>query len=1789
MTKQKRAGARGWLSRAVKQLIELVDVGEACDELALEEAIAEFNKRLDLLDQAQAAVEAELEEGQLEKDIDEAADIREDGIRHRQAAVKLLMSLSQRGKKSGEAEAHEDDRLSNAGSTASADLSSVRLPKLELPRFDGTITKWQQFWDNFSAVVDSTDLADIRKFTYLQSLLDGEASRTIAGLALTSKNYPVACKLLKERFGRRERIVFAHLQGLLSMGVGGQERSAPTYELRKLQEELLTHIRSLEVYNIQGENYGVVLTPVILSRLPADIRLEWARTGEGMEDDLQFLLCFLKQEIERRERSEAFKSLTPQSGSNRNSSVPSSSSSGSGNNKNNVSKNEKRKDARTPTASALQSTSVSVLCGFCGKGHESGSCPEICKLDHPARRSKISEAHLCFRCLKKGHIARGCMARCSGCQGTHHLICCFGGDKNVRANSGTSVTMTSTELRPSQSSRTKVVAGSKTVMLLCPSKREASYTILQTARVLVCGEKTVEATLLFDSGSDRTYVTADLAKRAKLKYVSSVSIAYAPFGGGKSVNKLRNIYELRAKGMFGGNKDFKILNATEVPVICTPLRRPSIPGKLVQSMPKVEFADDYKREGPLKIDLLVGLDQYWHLVKQGMIRVAEGTVAQETEFGWILSGSYGGSQVGAESFQLLSLGDISDDVLRMFWDLESIGIGPQENVVEADHCLLEFESTVRKSRGRYEVALPWKAQHPVLLNNEGLARKRLGSLQRKLDRDPKLKLRYNEVFHDLERTGVIEEVTEENVPYDVFYLPHRPVVKESSTTTKVRPVFDASAHGVNGVSLNDCLESGPSLVPCLPEVLLRFRRWRFALTADISKAFLQISLRREDRDVHRFLWDDGGVERRMRFLRVTFGVTSSPFLLNATIRHHLATFPPSRVIEEMGCNLYVDDWLSGADSEKEAVDMLSEAQSIMAQAGMNLAKWNSNSRLVCDEVGSLGGTDHAKILGVVWIPEKDCFTFEGVELPEDVVPSKRVVLSFIARLFDPLGFLTPYVMLAKVLFQELWVLGLQWDEELPPALVDLFQIWLLGLSVLKDWEISRQYARLPWKFVLSFGVHLHAFGDASEKGYGAAVYLCVRSPDGEFTSSLVTSKAKVAPLKKVTLPRLELLGSLLAARLLRFVQRALQLDESVEYTCWTDSTVALAWIRGDASRWKQFVANRVREIQDLTDPSHWRHCPGKDNPADLTTRGILAENLIESDLWLKGPDWLDSLPSVPCENLDDLDEVRVEEQVLLVGPSYTVEEIYEYKRSSSFSKVLRVVGWVRRFVHNARNKERRLGDLSYAELSDSKVEVFRNVQRMAFSAEIKSIEKSEVLQRGSSLKKLDPFMGEDGLLRVQGRIQLSDLSYEEKHPVILPAGHVSKLIARHQHLFLKHAGVNAVIASLRASYWIVSLRRIVKGVKRECFNCQRLDSRACSQPLAPLPKLRVTEAPPFTVTGVDYTGHLFCSDFPGKKFYVCLFTCAVVRAVHLELTDSMTTADFLLALRRFAARRGLPSVVYSDNAQTFLGAETQLSAFFGHLSPKWKRIAPRAPWWGGFWERLVGSVKDALKKTIGSRRLTRGELETTLHEIEGCINSRPLCFVGDEIDSAGPLTPSHFLLGRGASFQAKVLEDVEEVSPLALSEREQVRSRMLDHFWEVWRTQYLVSLPAVRHRSKSRGELRVGSVVLIQEDHTPRMQWNLGVVLELYPGRDSIVRSVKLHTTSGSRVRAIQRLYDLEVVSDDPSFPPGHNKVQPPQKLDEGSEPVEEPPSTCNSKPDPPPVLRTKSGRLSKPTQKLNL
>ena len=387
------------------------------------------------------------------------------------------------------------------------------------------------------------------------------------------------------------------------------------------------------------------------------------------------------------------------------------------------------------------------------------------------------------------------------------------------------------------------------------------------------------------------------------------------------------------------------------------------------------------------------------------------------------------------SHQLLCFNEVPEVALHKFWDLESIGIC--DAPVEDGDVSTVFKQQIKYVDGRYEVGFPWRpGMADTLQDNEKLARVRLDSLCRKPDKDTDLQCRYNYVLQEMENDGIIEDVPGDQKisPHPAtFYMPHRPVVKESCSTTKVRPVFDASAAGRNGVSLYDCMEAGPNLMPNLPEILIRFRRRKIALTADITKAFLQVKISDSDRDVSRFLCKLDGTVRVMRFTRVPFGNKGSPFLLNATIKHYLETYPKTKVVTEWLQNLYVDDWLTGADSNAEGCDMIQEADVIMKKAGMSLSKWSSSSPVVAEMHqhqfhDKYLTAESVKVLGMRWSAQLDSFSFDFVSIPDGLIVTKRVVLSFIARLFDPLGFVTLFVMLAKCLFQEIWKQGLTWDQ-----------------------------------------------------------------------------------------------------------------------------------------------------------------------------------------------------------------------------------------------------------------------------------------------------------------------------------------------------------------------------------------------------------------------------------------------------------------------------------------------------------------------------------------------------------------------------------------------------------------------------------------------------------------------------------------------------------------------------------------------------------------------------------------
>ncbi|XP_013390867.1 uncharacterized protein LOC106159196 [Lingula anatina] len=1193
--------------------------------------------------------------------------------------------------------------------------------------------------------------------------------------------------------------------------------------------------------------------------------------------------------------------------------------------------------------------------------------------------------------------------------------------------------------------------------------------------------------------------------------------------------------------------------ATGVPVISAPLSCPLVPPHFFNSLEGEVVNVENSPGEKVSIDLLIGLDSYWRFFTGETVKLSQHLIAQKSIFGWIVSGVVPVSETSfvSHSHQLFCLSDFSEKAAHSFWDLESVGVAKDESSFSDDHLMKQFEnSVVHLASGRYEVSLPWKNEFArgCLLENESQSRKRLNNTSRKLAKTPTLEKQYHGVFSEYLENGFIEQVEDipnvSELPHPVYYMPHRPVIKEGSASTKIRPVFDASSKGYNGISLNDCLEAGPSLIPNLIEILIRFRRWPVAVCADIIKAFLQIQVKPEDRDVHRFLWNDMGTVKTMRFTRVPFGNKCSPFLLNATVKHHLSQYPTSHVVDELNQNLYVDDLISGCDDEIEACAFIREADSIMQQASMKFSKWVSNSdtvgELLSQEFSDRSVTEKMlKVLGIQWMPTEDCFYFDGLELSSDAYVTKRVILSYLARLFDPLGLLAPFIVVLKCLFQSLWRLHLDWDEIVPDIIAQQFKCWLQGLHAVRGWRIPRCYTVGHWNDVEVY--QLHAFGDASEKAYGACVYLRTLSKDGIWRTSLVYSKTRVAPLKPITLPRLELLAALLAAKLLSFVRDSLHFSANVPYTCWTDSTIVLSWIKSDPRKWKTFVSNRISEIQSLTDPSQWLHCTGNQNPADLLSRGISGPELCVSETWLHGPVFLREIrPKI--SSMKTVSESDVNEGVVISEMKSnpvllkfeTPDVVFQFEKWSTFTKTLRIMAWVLRFIGNLKaSKEAHCTeDLTLMELQEAKVHLISVVQRENFSEEIACVLEKQSVSKKSPLFKLSPFIDGDGLLRVKGRLQFSHLSYEAKHPIILPKGHFSLLLIRHLHNTLKHAGVNSLLVRLRDEYWITGARRMCKRVKRECITCQRLDTAVSSQPVPPLPSMRVNTAPPFSVSGLDHGGPLFCCDTGSKKFYILLITCAVTRAVHLELVCSLSAEETLNAIRRFVARRGMPSVIISDNARGFVAAKKLVLQYFGSNSPKWQFIVPLAPWWGGWWERLMGSVKSSLKKTIGTRSLTRSELEITLFEIEACINSRPLTFVADDVEDRVSLTPSHFLVGRLlTSGPLNDLEEIPDMNNVDLVAMYDHRNQLLNKFWEKWSSEYIRNLPSCQSSVSGRKGLNIGSVVLVRDQNSPRLLWPLGVVQRVFPGRDGLVRSVEVKTSKGLITRPIQKLHDLEISS----------------------------------------------------------
>ncbi|CAK1597853.1 unnamed protein product [Parnassius mnemosyne] len=1410
-----------------------------------------------------------------------------------------------------------------------------------------------------------------------------------------------------------------------------------------------------------------------------------------------------------------------------------------------------------------------LSCPFCSAAHKVTACKGFAKEHNDTRRDFAQKNGLCFICLGSNHSARFCRntVRCHLCKRRHHtLLHPSGGSGSVGEGTGVvhketvpAATRNITSMEETQ--KTAVQAeGSTKPIVSCLSTGNCKETVLIPTALVKARSKDGTYRLvraLVDQGSQGSFITESMAQYLGLKKILTKH-RVTGVGGNKTVMSNSSVVvDIRSRV----NPDYNVqVNAYVLKSITSLL--PVVTATRVEWVKLNEdvLADpEYHR--PNKIDVLLGAEIFSQILQNGIQRSTSGSlVAQETELGWILSGvvgTEGSSFINSYPCITVMHSNVqADDFLRKFWEIEAEPSGTEKILSkEEEECENIYTNTTRRDKtGRYIVRLPFRGGNQSCKDGESrfISEKRLKSLEFKLSRNHKLKADYTAVMQEyIDLTHMVKVSPEEK--NKGLYLPHHAVLREDKQTTKVRVVFDASCKGINGVSLNDNLMVGPTLQAELRHTVMRWRTHPICIGADIIKMYRQVLVNRDDTMFQRVLWRDSPEKEIEEFelVTVTFGTSSAPFLAVRSLHqvaydegkdHPLAT----KIILN---DFYMDDLMTGAESVDEGYKIHTEIKNILAKGGFQLQKWISNSEELLSKI-RVSKRDKAeevkikidnitKILGLTWDPCADVFQY-SVELPLPTEPvSKRKIISDISRLFDPLGWLSPTIILAKILIQKLWLAGIGWDEEAPSILLKEWNTYRKDLASLVNVKIPR------WVNTKSSNVktELHGFSDASKMAYAAVVYVRVIDAEGNIQVALVTSKTKVSPIKQVSIPRLELCGAVLLAKLMVDVAKTLDINV-LDVHAWTDSEVVLAWLNSHPSRWKTFVANRVAEILNTLDTHYWSYVPSKHNPADCASRGVAPGELCNTAIWFNGPEFLRQSVieyKKPKHLITKLEEVKVHSGVL---------DISFWERFSSLSRMIRVVAYCRRFLHlriKCANKERNK-QLSTKELEEAMEVCIRKGQEEELREEIQQLKKTGSLgKKGRKYKSLNLFLDSKGIIRVGGRLEMSQLSYDCKHPILVPKdSFLAKLLLSEAHLKTMHGGPQAMIAYLRSRYWVVGIKTLVRAYFRKCVTCIRYTNKARSQLMGQLPSARVTPNKVFLYSGVDYAGPINIRVSKGRgnksyKGYVALFVCLSTRAIHIEAVSDMTSKGFLAAFKRFVARRGHCAELHSDNGTNFVGAARELQELFNEekskLIPelveclanngtKWNFIPPHAPNFGGLWEAGIKSTKYHLRRVIGNSTLTFEELTTVLAQIEACLNSRPLSCVDQ--NELTVLTPGHFLIGEPLVL---VPDSNYEKANISSLRRWQLTQRMVQDYWRRWSQDYLNQFLQRHKWAHQNPEPAIGCIVLVKEDDLPPGKWLLGKIELKHPGPDGITRVVTVKTKNSLIKRPITKLAILPVAS----------------------------------------------------------
>lgn len=1627
-----------------------------------------------------------------------------------------------------------DDANSTVASNNVSRSRGVKLPDIKLPVFNGLHETWLEFRDLFTSLIhENESINNIQKFHYLRASLEGSAAQVIKSLEFSANNYDTAWNLVCTRFENKKLLIHNHVEALFNLGKL-DKNSANSGNFRKIIDTVSKHLRSLESLKLPTNHWDVLIIHMIAKSLDDFSVAKWEEFKFAIDTpSLQDMFEFLKNRADLLERIELNRAEKNQH-----------SSQYSGN-------KSKTRSLLTSCTSDKNEASLKK-CVICLGEHPVHLCQKFQSFSTSERNEHVKRLRLCSKCLRVGHFSKQCRlyGSCKTCHSKHHNTLLHTNESNIVAKN---------QSQKEHSVVKRDEPDLSTTFCSSAVNLGGNQTLLSTVifNVIDKNQTAFPVRGILDSGSQSSYITESLCNKLKLE---KQKINFMVAGINNAVSKLKYKCKLNLASRYNNFKTHLI--CLVIPEITGNLPVAPVSSKSFSIPNNVKLADEnFDKPGP--VDVLIGADLFWNLLGTRQYSLGlNNPVLQETQLGWVISGRVSDVTWDNRTFcNFTKIIEENVDVqtqLARFFEVEDVPTKGQWSKEETE-CESHFvKNTKRFSDGRFEVLIPFKKSVECLGESLDQAKRRFYSLERKFNKNKDFKKMYTEFLEDYKKLGQMREVELGNTgSNDVcYYLPHHGVYREESKSTKLRVVFDGSARTTSGVSLNDLQMKGPVIQDDLWAILLRFRQHAYVVTADIAKMYNQVRVAPEQCRLQRILWRDKPEQELSVYElgTVTFGLTSSPFLAIRCLfelSKECQNGKPeiSEIIEH---DFYVDDVLTGFPDKEVAKIRCIELANILASGGFHLRKWRSNTPEILKNLKSsayadqseeleFGDGDVTKTLGLVWFSTVDKLSFK-INVGTNGEITKRSMLSCISRLFDPLSLVSPCVILAKVMLQRLWQGKIGWDDVVSFELQKSWTQFIEDLPYLNELKVQRQVVCLN-----PIRIELHAFSDASELAYGAAVYILSENCKGEKFSHLLCSKTKVAPIKPTTIPRLELCAAHILAKLVNKVCSSLRINFN-RRVFWTDSKVILGWISTSANLLKPFVRNRIAEIQELTEVSAWNYVPTAENPADLLSRGVSPRKIADSMLWWHGPAWLVQSEEMwpKCDKTETNCDLSEFKSNCLISTACPLK--FPFHRFSSLWRLKRCMAYVLRFKNNClvEKKNRTFNNLSSLELENAMSVLVEISQSVSFPDEYIDFKEKRKVSNKSSILSLNPFMDDRGLIRVGGRLGNSDLPYSKKHPMLLSAKHhLSKLIFETEHKLLMHAGPQQLLYSVRENYWVTSARNLARAVVHKCIKCYRFRSKTIQPIMGNIPKDRFATGFPFQVCGMDYAGPIMILNRRGRgsklmKCYICLFVCFSTKAIHLELVSNLSTEGFLLALRRFISRRGKPTHLYSDNGSNFVGANRELlelQEFFlqneGVLNDtmnnegiRWHFGPAYAPHFGGLWEAGVKATKFHLKRVLGNSHCTWEEMVTILCQIEAILNSRPLSPLSTDPLDPSPLTPAHFLVGRPVS--TILSPDLTHLNENRLS-RYQRLEQLRQLFWRRWYKEYISGLQQRTKWRTSNGELQVGTLVLIKDDKLPPLNWQLGRVIKLFPGKDNISRVCEIYTTNGTIRRDFSKICPLPV------------------------------------------------------------